>query len=82
MLINDSEQITTVQIKTIKNANNIECETEDGQTVKLHLTKTQKSDSLFWWTLFKIRAAELWIPIQTATQTLLAFDWLSEPVLN
>lgn len=80
MLINDNEQqITTIQIKKIVNAKNIECQTVDGQEVKLHLTKTQKSDPLFWWTLVKICAAQLWVPIRRANQTLLDSDWLAIP---
>ncbi|MFD1410469.1 hypothetical protein [Lapidilactobacillus gannanensis] len=79
MLINDNNQeITTIQIKKIINAKNIECKSEDGELVKLHLTKSQKSDSLFWWSLVKIYTAQLWIPIMKNTQTLLSFDWLTD----
>lgn len=79
MLINDNNQeITTIQIKKIINAKNIECKSEDGELVKLHLTKSQKSDPLFWWSLVKIYTAQLWIPIMKNTQTLLSFDWLTD----
>ncbi|MFD1466557.1 hypothetical protein ACFQ4L_10830 [Lapidilactobacillus mulanensis] len=79
MLIND-KQVISIQIKKIINTKNIECLSEDGEVVNLHLTAIEKNDPLFWWSLVKIYTAQLWIPIVKQTRTLLETDWLQDPL--
>lgn len=81
MVDKNNQQILTIQIKQIKNRKHIECRSLDGQTLKLNLTHEQKNDPLFWWSLVKICAAQLWIPILRSSHTLLEHDWLTNPEL-
>ncbi|WP_125604817.1 hypothetical protein [Lapidilactobacillus bayanensis] len=80
MLIND-QQVISIQITKITNAKKIECLTENGNKVNLHITSIEKKDPLFWWSLLKIYTAQLWIPIVKQTNTLLTTDWLADPTL-
>lgn len=83
MLINNQDQqIVSIQIVKITNAKKIECLTENGTKINLHVTSTEKKDPLFWWSLLKIYSAQLWIPLVKQTQTLLATDWLADPELT
>lgn len=80
MLIDD-QQVIPVQIAKINNAKNIECLTENGTILNLHVSSREKKDPLFWWSLLKIYTAQLWIPLVKTTQTLLACDWLDNSAL-
>lgn len=81
MIDHSDQQILTIQIKQIKNRKHIECRSLDGQTLYLHLTHEQKNDPLFWWSLVKICAAQLWVPCFKKQHTLLENDWLTSPEL-
>ncbi|GEL13165.1 hypothetical protein FC15_GL000496 [Lapidilactobacillus concavus DSM 17758] len=78
----ENQQIVAIQIKRLVNMKKIECISEEGESIQLHLTTVEKNDPLFWWSLVRIYTAQLWIPIWRQTRTLLETDWLQDETLN
>ncbi|AQW21548.1 hypothetical protein PL11_006180 [Lentilactobacillus curieae] len=49
--------------------------TEEGKTLKINLSKKEKTDSLFWEVMHRILEAKVWIPIGRHYHQILDGGW-------
>lgn len=83
MLLDDSNLINEIGCAQIKEVAfpTITIETEDGQLLKINVTKKQKWDPIFWKSIKDIWQAGIWIPFNKKLSHLLDNDWLVEPAM-